>query len=60
MSIEFTPVEDFWSDETGSQYLAGMHYFARSPELQALVREWESAGRVRLEQSASRVQGKGG
>lgn len=46
--IQFTPVEDFFSDETKSQYCAGMSYKASNEAMLDLVLGWSSQGKVEI------------
>jgi hypothetical protein len=39
-------LEDFWSDETRSQYSAGMAYTARWAHLDPLVDQWVQEGKA--------------
>lgn len=61
-SFRFTPVEDFYSSETRSQYVAGLGYTAR-PEnklLSELVEKWLSEGKVKVDnRPGSGVRGEG-
>ena len=56
----FTPMRDFWSDETGSQYITGSHYTVRYQEMAELVEQWVVEGKVQLvDAGRSSVSGKG-
>ena len=46
--IQFTPTEDFFSDETKSQYCAGMSYKATNEAMLDLVLQWSSQGKVEI------------
>lgn len=56
----FEPVQDFWCEEFGSQYVAGLHYTVRSKEMAKTVEQWVADGKVRLvEARRSGLSGKG-
>ena len=44
--MRFTAVEDFFSDETQSQYVNGMSYAAADDRLRELVVKWIAEGKV--------------
>lgn len=48
--MDFTPKEDFFSKELGSQYCKGMGYTARPQDtkLRELVPNWVAEGKVAL------------
>lgn len=46
--VQFTPVEDFFSDETKSQYCAGMSYKASNDAMLDLALQWSSEGKVKI------------
>lgn len=47
--MQFTPLEDFFSEELKSQYCVGLSYTVRpgNAKLAALVPKWISEGKVR-------------
>jgi hypothetical protein len=57
----FQALEDFWSDETESQYAAGLQYTIREEALRDLAEIWESEEKIRFIDSMSleRVKGWG-
>ncbi len=56
----FTPIQDFWSDETGSQYMTGLRYTVRYQEMAEIVERWVVEGKVQLvDDIRSSVSGKG-
>lgn len=56
----FSPTEDFWSDETQSQYVVGLVYTVRTPVLAKIVEQWVQAGKAMIIDGAvSRMSGKG-
>jgi alkaline phosphatase D len=57
----FETLEDFWSDETGSQYVAGFQYTVREETLRDLVEIWESENKIKFVDNVSleRVKGWG-
>lgn len=57
--MNFTPKQDFFSDATQSQYCAGLSYTARTPELTALVEQWETEGKVNVITTTAEISGKG-
>lgn len=50
--MQFTPVKDFYSEETRSQYVTGLSYFCKDDadhaKLKALLPKWVADGKVRL------------
>ena len=48
--MQFTALVDFWSDETRSQYCAGLSYTAHDDEAHAKLRElvpqWIAEGKI--------------
>ena len=50
MSYSFTPTQDFFSEDTRSQYVRGLNYTVRdgNEKLHALVAQWMTDGKVRL------------
>jgi len=44
--MRFTAVQDFFSEETQSQYAAGMSYAAADDRLRDLVAKWIAEGKV--------------
>lgn len=46
--VQMIPVKDFFSDETKSQYCAGMSYKVNSEALLELALRWEEEGKVEL------------
>lgn len=46
--VAFVPNKTFFEPTTRSEYVQGLRYSARTPELQALVRQWLNDGRVQL------------
>ena len=58
---QFEALLDFWSPETQSQYVAGLVYTARSPDLERLVEQWVEDGMVRrVERTGSGLAGRDG
>ncbi|HUU34769.1 MAG TPA: hypothetical protein VMW48_11940 [Vicinamibacterales bacterium] len=65
----FRALKDFWSDETGSQYCAGLTYTASWPDADApchwteLLPAWEEQGLVEMFDAATvpkvRISGHG-
>jgi len=55
----FTAVEDFWSEETKSQYAKDSSYTANTEELDALVDRWIDEGKVVLGVTSAKVRGEG-
>ena len=49
--MQFTPINDFFSDEMQSQYCKGLSYFVKADaahaKLAALVPKWIAEGKVR-------------
>ena len=58
--MRFTALQDFYSDETQSQYLAGLSYETRPRDhkLIELVPQWIVDGLVELGGPAARVSGR--
>lgn len=55
---EFTVLEDFWCEETRSQYVTGLHYTAISPVLDMLLDQWIRQGKAELFSGAiARISG---
>lgn len=46
INVPFTVTEDFFSDETQSQYVAEMSYTARDQKLLDLVTRWVDEGKA--------------
>ena len=44
----FTAVQDFFSDETQSQYVKGLGYTVQNERLGGLVERWNAEGKVEL------------
>lgn len=46
--MRFTALQDFYSDETQSQYVAGLSYMARADDarLRELVPKWIEQGKI--------------
>lgn len=57
MTLQFTALIDFWSDETQSQYAEGLSYTANTDRLQELVAEWAKEGKIQLSAPIARVEG---
>jgi len=57
----FTAIHNFWSDETESEYVAGLSYLARPEDtkLAPLVDRWIEAGLVREGGGVAVVIGRG-
>jgi len=55
----FTAMQDFWSDETKSQYMKGLSYTVHdgNDKLAALVQRWTKEGKVELGGPAATVKG---
>ena len=58
--MRFTALQDFYSDETQSQYVAGLSYETRSDDhkLIELVPQWIVVGRVELGGPVARIAGR--
>lgn len=56
--MRFTAVQDFFSDETQSQYATGMSYAATDDRLRELVAGWIAEGKVVEGGSEATVTGK--
>ena len=60
--FEFTPIQDFYSDELKSWYVNGLRYTVREsdPVLASFISEWILLGKIKLvpEKGAS-IEGKG-
>lgn len=59
--MRFTALQDFFSEETKSQYVKGLSYTARPQDevLLSLVPKWVTEGRVQLGGPSAEVSGKG-
>jgi hypothetical protein len=59
--MRFQALQDFWSDETQSNYCRGLYYMARlsDTKLAALLPLWEHEGKIALGGPAARLQGEG-
>jgi hypothetical protein len=57
--MPFTALKDFFSEETRSQYCAGLSYTARTDKLLALVEKWVAEGKVKIGGPAAEVTGEG-
>lgn len=59
-SSRFVALVDFFSEETKSQYCAGLSYTVREDKLGSLVDRWVAEGKVQMGSSApSEISGKG-
>jgi hypothetical protein len=58
--MRFTVVDDFYSEELGSQYVAGLSYEARDADdkLKKLIPKWIKEGKVREGGPEATVSGK--
>lgn len=58
--MRFTALQDFYSDETQSQYVAGLNYEARPGDrkLIELVPQWIVDGLVQMGGPAAKVMGR--
>ena len=58
--MRFTALEDFYSDETQSQYVAGLSYESRPGDrkLIELIPQWIVDGLVQMGGPAAKVMGK--
>ena len=56
--IQFTAIQDFWSDETKSQYCEGLGYRVTA-DLVDLIASWEKEGKIRYGAAAAQVSGEG-
>ena len=56
--IDFTALDDFWSDETKSQYCADMSYRVTS-DMAKLVAGWVKEGLARYGRVEAQVMGTG-
>jgi hypothetical protein len=52
----FTALEDFYSEETRSQYVKDLGYTANNPELEKLAEKWVREGKVRWGGSQNPLQ----
>ncbi len=57
--VQFTPLKDFESPETKSQYLKGFSYTARTDALKRLVQTWVERGLVELGGTSAKLSGRG-
>lgn len=59
--MQFTALEDFWSDEMQSQYCAGLSYTVDkdNQKLAGLVKRWIRARKVALGGPVAQISGKG-
>lgn len=59
--VEFTCIEDFFSEELRSQYVTGLSYTAREEDekLLALLPKWKSEGKIVYGRAAVKVAGAG-
>ncbi len=58
--MQFTALEDFWSDEVKSQYCVGLSYDATDNEkLLKLVERWLKEKKVELGGPAAQIAGRG-
>lgn len=57
--MRFVPLQDFFSEETKSQYCNGMFYSVRpsNTKLAALVEKWLAEGKVRKATDVAVVKG---
>jgi hypothetical protein len=57
--MQFTVLEDFWSDETKSQYCAGLSYTAADERLRKLAEQWIAEGKAEPGGPAAELTGRG-
>lgn len=57
--MRFTATQDFFSEETKSQYVEGLSYTVRDEKLAALAKQWLKEGKITLAEPAAKVEGKG-
>lgn len=59
--MRFTVIDSFFSEETGSEYVAGLSYEAREQDekLLKLIPQWIEEGKVREGGPQSEVSGRG-
>jgi hypothetical protein len=59
--MRFQALQDFWSDETQSNYCRGLYYMARlsDTKLAALLPKWEREGKITFGGPAAQMQGRG-
>jgi hypothetical protein len=57
--MRFVALTDFFSEETASQYHAGLGYTIDNDKLAALVEKWISEGKVSLGGPAAMMTGSG-
>lgn len=58
INVPFTATEDFFSDETQSQYCEGLSYTARDQKLLDLATKWVDEGKAIWGAQASQVEAK--
>jgi hypothetical protein len=61
LTMQFHALQDFWSDETQSNYCRGLHYTVRPDDdkLRKFVMKWKNEGKITFGGPAAQVQGKG-
>jgi hypothetical protein len=59
--MRFQALQDFWSDETQSNYCRGLHYTVRPDDdkLRKFVMKWKHEGKIALGGPAAQMQGEG-
>ena len=57
--VHFTPLVDFYSTETRSDYIEGLGYTATDERLQTLVAKWVAQGLVRIGRVNGQIAGHG-
>ncbi len=58
--MEFTALEDFWSEETKSQYCAGLVYsYGAGEALRPLVERWVQEGKAEHGGPSAELIGRG-
>ena len=57
--MNFIPLKDFYSEETKSQYIAGLKYSIRTTRLLGYVEKWAGEGLVTMGRGGSNISGIG-
>lgn len=57
---QFKAIQNFFSEETKSEYVEGLYYTAQSEPLLTLINTWASQGKIELTESGvSTISGRG-